>query len=269
MKIAVLVSGEPRYSSLAGEIFRKNAIEHEYDVFIHSWDHVTLGNKSMNFDSWRAKKIRVHSENRMLDPIFNKISQEVFLGASKEKFYEFFGQILSFYYSFDLCREHLNDYDLCIKIRHDSILHNIDYNINKLIKFDKIVNNTPYWRPNLHEPEPAIFVESINYYQGLPVIHDLTLFGTPKSFIQYASDLPQKIVDMSRDFRHQGFFFIHHLLWYLIGEIQQINILPMTIGSATLYDAPHFKSFLLRPGIENLKDLTMESLFQNYLSFKK
>ncbi len=274
MKIGVIVSGEPRYSDLAGKLFRANTSIHTYDIIIHSWDHALFG-LSLDFSYWRPLMSRIHSESGMLDPILARIRSSNFLDVDptrrKKRFYEYFGHVLSTYFAVDMSKDFLMDYDLILKIRHDTFLDDIDANVDKLVRFIELALEVPYKDvPNSH----TIFVETINCMFGVPIIQDTTFFGYPGAFLEFNKDLPETIVkfcsnqyvDPLLGSNHKGLFF-HHRIWTMLFALKEINVIPFKIGCAPLYSAPAFKSILLRPGVEKSRELNHSTLTEIYLNY--
>lgn len=275
MKIGVIVSGEPRYSDLSGKLFRANTSVHTYDIFIHSWDHAIFG-LSLDFTNWDPKMSRIHLQSRMMDPILDRVKGSRFLDSDpvlrRKRFYEYFGHMLSTYYAVDMCKDRLLDYDIILKIRHDSFLDNIDKNVDKLARFMELALETPY--PTIDQGH-SIFVETTNFMFGVPVIQDFTFFGYPEAFLAFNKDLPEAIVKLCSTKTNNNMigphinrkFFFHHRIWTLMFELKEINVIPFKVGCAPLYHSPDFRSILLRPGVENCQTYDYQTLSQIYLNY--
>lgn len=139
MKIAVCISGQPRFYNKGYEYLKKNLLDHyKIDIFFHTWKNETTDFSDL-LELYKPTKYTIS------DPLFNDIDEK-YTRIPGEKFPAYFSVsgLYSIYYANLLKMELENNknfkYDWAVRIR-------FDYALNVEIDFS-ILDKTKIYIPN-------------------------------------------------------------------------------------------------------------------------
>lgn len=297
MKIAVLVCGEPRYTEIAGEVFRKHQTSHQFDVFVHSWDTVTnqrmghdpsepFSKVKPNFSSWSPKKIQVdnietleslydailHENIQTDDPELQWVARPASLHdyfQHKSQFIRIFGQHISYGRAAALMKPYANQYDFVIRIRHDLVLRedfhkSLDSVVAYTKVYDQVVEDNGKMATNIYSPRAVP-------YRGMTLIDDFLLMGEPRAILAQTHDIEKAVIDICKYLPKvfKGFMAIHHRIWVHMAERKEICIVPLCVGHNT--SLPEVDATVIRPGMEHLplEFYKFSHVSENFERFKK
>lgn len=296
MKIAVLVCGEPRYTELAGQVFRKYQTSHQFDVFVHSWKTVTsqrvgkdqsipLTQVNPDFTNWKPKKIQVDGIE-ILEPIYDAVLHEniqtddpdlawVARPASLHHYFQhnslflrIFGQHFSYARAAKLMEPYADQYDFVIRIRHDLVLReDFHESLTAIFEYAKVYDGTYEDNGVL---ATNIYSAKATAYRGMNLIDDFLLMGTPRAVLAQTNDMKNSVVDLCKYLPKvfKGFMAIHHRIWIHMAERKGINVIPLCIGHST--SLPAVDATIIRPGLEHLpfESIKYPVVKENFERFK-
>lgn len=239
MKVALLLSGEPRFAELAGSLFwRDISDEYEVDVFIHSWTSNSRKSEgsppiNLSFPTWKPKRILVGDKQAE----FNSFQVDM----DMNKFMFMFGQMISFKRVCELFEPYKDEYDLILKIRMDSFLK--PDTLNNLHMYMDMDREFHYW-----EIPDKIFVEGCHFERNRLIISDYSFVTMHSSaMLKFAKNIDVWVKQQAMLNDPQ---YYHHTAWHDIATQQGVNIVPLRIGAKVVADSPMLETAILRPGIE-------------------
>lgn len=251
MKVAILISGQTRYSEIAAKEFKKHIDKATFDIdiFVQCWlPHIESPLH------WGAKK-HIHQETSYL---VNK-RRELNLPTDQFAFEATFGQFYGFYEAAQLI-DNPEQYDYILKIRHDSWYAGRDFNkaFHDFLKYEEELYERYYHRAGNFNRN-IIFVNTVFNKNGFFLIHDYLFIGKPANILNYINgvDLVFKYGEPPGDM---------HRAWALLAEETQTDIIGLDYNHMYNPLTADFHFNVLRPGVENLHKLDFESV--NYLEQK-
>ena len=250
MRIAILISGQPRFMRHGAEWLKRNVLQHtngfEVDYYVHFWDNgdPNLENKLIstynpiaykidNFDNhineFRESIIdlnRLYHDSFYLVPKY--IRENILFDTPEITTYgqNFWGQFLSTHEVANLVKDY-GSYDIVIKTRSDAIFSPMTpqlwhKSLSNLIK-NPIFNK-------------RIFVPWLHVTSGIPYFCDFAFISTPETWIRYSQNIKENCIRLATEdkpllyeFNLHEFHGISHWLWNKLAIYNQTEFLSYTV----------------------------------------
>ena len=275
MRIALLVSGEPRFSYQAGSLFRNlDTKGATIDVFIHAWDSINETLVDPDFSSWKPILHEMSNKDDIFNPILEKVQSlgliprhpnlQFLNPVEKLGFQKIFGQLLSHSRVIDLFRPYSTSYDMAIRTRHDLMFDtNFMGHVNEFLQFRDHAAIT-----FSNDREMDIFSGGATYRNGVMLIGDCIFIATPNAFMHQTKNIEQAILDICCALPHLFGLdeSIQHRAWTLLSELNKVNLIPISAGNSWATPWPRRYS-IMRPGVEKFgENLTYQQAIECHIN---
>lgn len=206
MKVALLITGQPRYFEqgawwLKNKAFVENNSDFIINTYCYFWDNGDPDLKQKVSQHYNTNNVTIHDYTPVIsdfitsvvntDKNLNGLSiglRENLLFDTPEitKWgYNFFGQYLAMHLAISHYENELKDYDIIIKTRSDCIFNNMDMRHWTSI-FHNIHRNPVF--------TDKLFADWLYIKSGQPYHGDYVFVGTPKQMIHYGKGIKDAIL---------------------------------------------------------------------------
>ena len=264
MKIAILISGQPRFVKQGSDWIKNRIFSQQYgydvDFYVHFWDN---GDPNLeqtirdcynpidfqidNYKKYIGKfKSEVIEKNKSLQDDFKLVPtyvrENILFDTGEITQYgeNFWGQFLSTYEVSNLVKNY-HEYDIVIKTRSDAVLDPMSPDIWK--KALRNIIRSPVFNTK-------IFTPWLQTVAGIPYFCDFTFISTPETWINYSRHLRDSCFRLATEdkplfyeFNLHEFHGISHWIWNKLSIYSSAGFLSFTVtwpmkfnGAALLRD---------------------------------
>lgn len=284
MKIAILISGQPRFMQQGSQWIQDRLFPKKYgydiDFFVHAWDDFDpeLENKIVNYynpisykidnyqqyiDDFKTQVIKKNNslnDNDILNILPLKIRDNILFDTPVPTTYgeNFWGQFLSTYEVSKMVTDY-QDYDIVIKTRSDAIMDTMNPQI-LYRALSNIIKNPAF--------SNKIFTPWLHAFRGIPYFCDFAFISTPTTWKKYSENLREKCLNLATDdkalfyeFKIHDFDGISHWTWNKLSIYSITGFLSFSVTWPMKFDGVS----LIRENID-ISNMSYHQINQHFLS---
>jgi len=259
LKLAVLLTGSPRFVSEGADWWFSKAIPFNCDIdyYGHCWDDddeigSTRYNTRLNvrdFEKWPFKDFSFTKHTFDLDLYDSfrnedtRLSRHIFRPQRRD-------HVVSVHKATQLMLESKIQYDMVLVMRYDTIIKPgcLDLSIPFVYEFNKNLNSFHKGHDVAllkNDTNPHIFTSWVQVRQGLPMMQDYMFLSTYKDWKKYAGNLYNtysKLLNENKSFLECTNFvesiYQPHVFWAFIGMYSRANFIAQEdLGCVALRSA--------------------------------